>query len=168
MKLELVDNKLYEIHEGSCKHCTFSTTDKSCTLERHCDMTEHYYHPHDTSQYLVKPIDWSECDPLVAYFLQRGLAPQSNGKQVVWVYPHGATRTLISGSTCRPEFSKIPKTTVKPLPDLIATLIRQGYEPDPNTGDWTGPGYRFGRKMFAYCGKEPPKVYVWHPDWLIK
>lgn len=63
-----------------------------------------------------------------------------------------------------------PKKIVKPLRELINTLIDEGYVPDSD-GDWIllddkGDDTCFCVEMFEYCGKEPDDEFYWKETWL--
>lgn len=61
---------------------------------------------------------------------------------------------------------ELPKKKVKPLKELVNTLIDAGYLPNEE-GAWMKKGHLgFDPKMFECCGKEPDRNFNWLPEWL--
>ena len=157
MRLKEVNGKLYEvISHGGCQHCAFAGLHKDEDPCFSCDFPgENSYKLHDTEQYETKHIDWSQCDPLVTFFLKQGKALQHKGEQVVW---------CASQEEC--DFDKKPaRKVVKQKKELIQTLLDEGYLPN-SQGHWNGCIPTFICCMFKYCGKEPSDKYKWRDNWL--
>lgn len=61
---------------------------------------------------------------------------------------------------------ELPKKKVKPLKELVNTLIDAGYLPNEE-GAWMKKGHLgFNPLMFSCCGKEPDKQFSWEEAWL--
>lgn len=174
MKLKEINGKLYEIRpDGGCQHCAFAGLYKEEDPCFSCDLPgEESYKLHDTEQYETKPVDWSQCDPLVAFFLKQGRALQYKGRQIVWQSAYRCFRnvsyTLVPGRYCFDKKPKPkPKKVVLPKKELLETIIKQGYLPGEKY--WTNQNPHmpyFYHSMFSDCGKEPNPAYEWDPSWL--
>lgn len=64
---------------------------------------------------------------------------------------------------------KYNKKIVKPLKELMLTLIDEGYEPDTDTGNFVpSSNFKmvFNKRMFSCCGKEVDYRWSWKESWL--
>lgn len=154
-----IDGKLYEkVRKKDCNECSLGHP-KVCA-------TCYALKEHDVSQYDVKPIDYSECDSLVAYFLKQGLALQHKGNQVVWKHDEINNNAMTFGYWSDAEFDRVEEFVVKGKRDLILTLLDEGYEPN-NCGIWDdGSTFVVTPNMFEFCGKPPSKNVAWRGSWL--
>lgn len=128
-------------------------------------------------KYTTIPIDYTDCDPVIAEHLKRGEAIyckcwdgthfDDNFNMYVTSYHRGRFRPYngVGGESIYATPIP-PRIRVKKASEIVRWLEDNGYECD-NYGWWVKLDcHSFKPTMFQYCGREKPASFFWLDEWL--